>query len=237
MSAEIEIASPSALARGFAVRLAVEVRRAVAAGGRFALAISGGSAAELFVPAWNEADVDWSRVELFWVDERAVPADHPGSNFGLALRSGLDRLPLRPEAVHRLPADADDLERAAASAERDLRAALGAPPRVDLALVGVGADGHVASLFPGHSALAERERLVAAVRDAPKPPPCRLTWTLAAFALVDRLVVAAFGAEKAEAIAAAHRPECSALPIARAASLAQRRLLLLDEPAAARLSR
>jgi 6-phosphogluconolactonase len=237
MSAEIEIASPSALARGFAVRLAVEVRRAVAAGGRFALAISGGSAAELFVPAWNEADVDWSRVELFWVDERAVPADHPGSNFGLALRSGLDRLPLRAEALHRLPADADDLERAAASADRDLRAALGEPPRVDLALVGIGTDGHVASLFPGHAALAERERLVAAVRDAPKPPPCRLTWTLAAFARVDLLVVAALGAAKAEAVAAAREPQASTLPIALAAALAARRLMLVDEAAARHLAR
>lgn len=236
MTPEFEIAPADELAQRFATRLAEEARRAVARRGRFTLALAGGSVAERFVPAWSAAEVDWSRVELCWVDERAVAPDHPDSNYGLARRSGLDRLRLRGEAIHRLAADAADLDGAAARGERELCGALGAPPRVDLALVGLGADGHVASLFPGHSALAERERLVVAVDDAPKPPRRRLTWSLAAFALVDLLVVAAFGDEKAGAVAAAGDPG-SALPIARAVRAAARCRLCVDEGAARVLRR
>jgi 6-phosphogluconolactonase len=233
---EIEIAPADELARRFAARLAIEARRAISAHGRCALALPGGSVAETFVPALAAAEVPWAGVELCWVDERAVPPDDPESNFGLARRAGLDRLPLREAGVHRLPAEADDLEAAATLAERELRAALGVE-RIDVALVGVGADGHVASLFPGHPALAEHERWIVAVRDAPKPPPRRLTWTLAAFAHVDLLVVAAFGAAKAAAIAAACAPLESELPIARAAAAAARRLVLADTAAAGRISR
>jgi 6-phosphogluconolactonase len=232
MTAEIEIATPARLGARFVARLSHEARQAIAARGRFLLAVAGGSVTERIVPAWIAADVDWSRCDILWVDERAVPPEHSDSNFGLAWRRGLDRLPA--VRVHRLHAEGDDLEGAAAAAEVDLRELLGAPARVDLALVGVGDDGHVASLFPGHPALAERERWIVAVDDAPKPPPRRLTWTLRAFSAVDLLVVAAFGAAKAAAVAAAREPERSELPIARVARAASRRWLLVDDAAAGR---
>lgn len=232
MTPEIEIASASELARRFVSRLSHEAARAIAARGRFALALAGGSATERFVPEWAAADVDWSRCDLFWVDERAVPFDHPDSNYGLARRCGLDRLPLPAANVHPMLA-AGELSAAAIAAERELRTALGSSPRIDVALVGVGSDGHVASLFPEGPALRERVRWVAAVTDAPKPPARRLSWTLAAFAAVDLLAVAAFGAEKAAAVAAAAHP--GELPIAHVAAIASRRLLLVDPAAARRL--
>jgi len=232
MTPEIEIAPAPELARRFVARLSRLAERAIATRGRFVLALSGGSVAERLVPAFVTAPVDWSLCELLWVDERAVPPERPESNFGLAWRSGLNRLPLAAGRVRRLRADSGDLAGDAAAAERELRATLGEPARVDVALVGVGADGHVASLFPGHRALDEAERWIVAVDDAPKPPPRRLTWTLPAFAAVDLLVVAALGAGKAAAVAAARDPARSELPVARAARRAARCWLLADAAAA-----
>jgi 6-phosphogluconolactonase len=183
--------------------------------------------------------VSWApdRIDLFWIDERAVPPEHAESNFGLAWRAGFGALPLEPTRVHRLTGEAPDLDVAAQLAEGELRTVLGSPPRLDLALLGVGADGHVASLFPGHLALAETERWVVAVEDSPKPPPRRLTVTLPLLATVDLLVVGVFGAEKAGVVREAIEDPGSALPLAHAARLASRRLWLLDSGAASRLSR
>jgi 6-phosphogluconolactonase len=231
---ETVVAPPAELARRCAAALAAEAGRAIAARGRFLLAIPGGSVAETFLPEWPGAEVDWARVELFWVDERAVPPDDPESNYALARRAGLDRLPLAPGRIHRLRGEAADLGAAADEGERALRAAAGDPPTIDCALVGVGPDGHVASLFPGARGLAERQRWLQPVADAPKPPPRRLTWTLAVFAHVDLLVVAAFGEAKAAAIAAALGGRAPELPLARVAALARRRLLLLDVGAGSR---
>jgi 6-phosphogluconolactonase len=234
---ETLIADRAELAASFAHRLAREAERMLRLREKFVLAICGGSVAETFVPEFAAARVDWSRVDLLWLDERAVPADHADSNYGSAWRAGLDALPLERARVHRLAADGNDLESAAERAEWALRNVAGAPPRIDLALAGVGADGHVASLFPDHPALEEWTRWVMPVVDSPKPPARRLTVTLPVFAVVDLLVVGAFGAEKADVVRAAIQAPDSVLPIARAARLATRRLLLVDPPAAAKLSR
>ncbi len=236
MADEIEIGEREELARSFALCVAREAENALGARGRFALALPGGSAAAAFVPALGASALDWARVDLFWVDERAVPPDHSESNFGLAWRAGLEALPLEPARIHRLRGEASDLSAAAEEAERELRLALGSPPRLDVALLGVGADGHVASLFPGARALAETARWVVAVDEAPKPPARRLTVTLPLLAQVDLLVIAAFGAEKAAAVRAAVEDSGSPLPVARAASLAARRLFLLDAGAASLLA-
>lgn len=230
------IDTPQALARQLAARLAAESARALAARGRFALAVSGGSVGETFMPALAAAVVDWPRVDVFWLDERAVPPDHPDSNYRLAWEPWLSRVAVDPARVHRLRAETPDLDAAAREAERELRDALGARGRVDLALAGVGPDGHVASLFPGHPALEETTRWVVAVEDSPKPPRRRLTWTLRAFAATDLLVVAAFGAAKAAAVGAAVTDPGSPLPLARAARRARRRLFLVDPEAAALLA-
>ncbi len=114
---------------------------------------------------------------------------------------------------------------------------LGAPPRLDLALLGVGPDGHVCSLFPGHPLLLEESRSVAVVDDSPKPPPRRLTLTLPVLAAAELVVVAALGRGKAEVVREAVEESASALPVARVARRARRCVFLVDAEAASRLTR
>jgi 6-phosphogluconolactonase len=185
--------------------------------------------AESFLPAVAAAAVDWTRVDVFWGDERAVPPEHVDSNYALARRGMLARVSPR---VHRMRGEADDLAAAAADYEREMRAGLGESPRLDFVMMGMGPDGHVCSLFPGHEALGEATRWVVPIEDSPKPPPRRLTMTLPALALSELLVVGAFGRSKAEPVRQALRDPSSSLPVALAARGARRALFLLDPDAA-----
>jgi 6-phosphogluconolactonase len=194
--------------------------------GRVSLALPGGSAAEAFCPALAEARVRWRDVDLFWCDERAVPPDHPDSNYRIASELLLSRVDADPARVHRMRADLPDLAAAAVEYERRIVRASGAPPHVDVALVGVGPDGHVCSLFPDHAALAETSRLVVPIVDAPKPPPRRLTLTLPALAGAI-VVIAAFDRSKARAIHEALNDPGSTLPVTRAAQIARHAIFLL----------
>ena len=171
---------------------------------------------------------------MFFGDERAVAPDDPASNARLARDLWLDRAPIPLANVHRMRAEGEDLDAAARAYERVLLDVLGDPPRLDLALLGMGPDGHVCSLFPGHPALDETERYVLPVLDAPKPPPRRVTLTLLALARARTVVLAAFGAAKAEAVRSALDDPASTLPAARALRGAARAFALLD-PAAARV--
>jgi 6-phosphogluconolactonase len=223
------------LAEVLAAILESEAAEAMAARSSCAIALSGGSIAPALFPRLAQARVDWSRTDFFWVDERAVAPDHADSNYGAARGLWLEPASVPAARVHRMPADGPDLAAAAALYERQLAACLGIPPRLDLALMGVGPDGHVASLFPGHALLHETARWVAAVEDAPKPPPRRLTLTLPVLAASRHVVVAAFGPEKAEAIREALEAPASSLPLAVLLRRAERSTVLLD-PAAARRS-
>jgi len=228
--AEVVVDTVPALARLLSERVEGAARRALGESGRrFFFVLPGGSVAEAFFPVLGRAEVEWGRVDLFWGDERAVPPDHPDSNYRLA-RELL--LPHAPARVHRMPGEAADLAAAAAEYEREMREALGEPKRLDIALLGMGPDGHVCSLFPGHPALGEKSRWVLAILDSPKPPPARITLTLPALALVEMLVVAAFGEAKAEAVRQALRDPGSNLPVALAARRASRVTFLLDHHAA-----
>src|SRR5262245_4677777 len=131
MGARLVIDSKEMLAKRFAETLK----------GRFAIALPGGSVAEAFLPVLAAAPVDWKGVDLYWGDERAVAPDDPESNFGLARRLLLDRV--AGARVHRMRAEAGDLDAAAREYEKEL-------VPLDVALLGVGPDGHVCSLFPGH---------------------------------------------------------------------------------------
>lgn len=228
---EIEIRDRAALAQIFVKCVEEHARRA----GGFSLALPGGSVAEAFCPALAAAGVDWKRADLFWCDERAVPSDHQDSNFRVANELLLRRVDVPAERIHRMPADAADLDAAAASYEREI---LGIPGGhgFDIVLLGVGPDGHVCSLFPGHPALEEASRLVLAIEDSPKPPPRRLTLTLPALRNAF-LVAAAFGESKSAAIASALQDRESRLPLALALRGAGRALLLLDPDAARGLTR
>ena len=210
------------LAKAFVAR----VERRFEELGRLSLALPGGSAAAAFCPALALARVRWRDVDLFWCDERAVPPDHPDSNYRVANELLLSRVELNPGRVHRMRAEVPDLEAAAAEYEKRIVRSSGAPPHVDVVLLGVGPDGHVCSLFPGHAALEERHRLVVPVFDSPKPPPRRLTLTLPALAGA-LIVVAAFDESKAGVIREALDDPASMLPVSRAARAGGEVLFLL----------
>ena len=137
--------------------------------------------------------------------------------------------------VHRMPADEPDLHDAAIAYGNELARVIGASGRLDFVLLGVGPDGHVASLFPGHAALRESERSVVAVEDAPKLPMRRLTLTLPVLVSAARLVVAAFGDSKAQVLGEALTDEASPLPVAMVLRRSARSLLVADHAAASRI--
>lgn len=220
------------LARAFARRAEELARRAQRERGAFSIALPGGSVARAFLPVLAETAIDWGRVDLFFGDERAVPPDHPDSNYGLARRLLLDRIASGPGRVHRIRAEGGEPELAARAYEAELRRVLGDAAALDVALLGAGPDGHVCSLFEGHPLLRENARLVAEIPDSPKPPPLRITLTLTALRSARLLAVAAFGKEKAEAMRRALREPGCGLPVAIALRDARDALLLLD-PAAA----
>lgn len=231
MLPEIIIDTPANLAERLAARIAEDGLRALSSRGRFAVALPGGSVAQAFFPRLAREPFDWSRTDFFWVDERAVPPDDPESNYGLAHALWLRPASVPADRVHRLEADAADLERAAVRAEDDLVRCLGQPPRLDIVLLGVGADGHVCSLFPGHALLDEERKWVGVETAAPMPPPRRLTLTLPTLAAAELIVVAAFGKAKADVVRAALHDPNSTLPLARVLHRAHRALVLLDPEA------
>jgi len=236
MQATVRVEPAETLPEALAALLEEEAARAIAARGRFALALTGGSVATSCYPRLARARLDWARTELFFGDERAVPPDDPESNYGLARRLLIEPAAVPAARVHRMAADGPDLAAAAAVHERELLAILGGPPRLDACLLGVGPDGHVCSLFPGHPAASEERRWVAPVEGSPKPPPRRLTLTFPALRAAELLVAVALGEGKAAALHASLDDERAHTPLALALRGARRALVLLD-PAAASLLR
>ncbi len=177
------LADEKRLASALAARVAAAAAAALAARGRFALAIPGGSAVQLLARglAAPVAAANW---HVFWTDERRVPLSDPQSNFRLAETELLPKL---------AGAQVHPLRGSAADCETELRPFL----PLDLVLLGVGEDGHVASLFPGNPATRETQRLVADVHDAPKPPPERVTLTFPVLNAARETLVVASGAGKA----------------------------------------
>ena len=158
---------PDSLAASAAEEVVARAREAVAQRGHFTIALSGGSTpARLYARLARRRALPWSRVHVFWGDERVVPPGHPDSNFGAADRALLSRVPLPRGNVHRVPTESHSPAVAARLYEDELRRFFATParqfPRLDLVLLGLGADGHTASLFPGNEALREEERLVVA---------------------------------------------------------------------------
>jgi 6-phosphogluconolactonase len=224
---EVLVASEGVLIERLAHDIEGEAGRADVARGRFALAIPGGSV----VPALKAVTLDWTRTHVFWVDERAVPPSSGDSNFGLARTLWLDPAGAPPSATHRMPADEPDLNSAAARYGDEIKRVLGERPQLDVVVLGVGPDGHVASLFPGHPALSEEHRLVVPILDSPKPPARRLTITLPLLTSAQRVIVMALGTSKAAVMHEALTREDSMLPISLVLRRAQQSLVLLDEEA------
>ena len=145
--------------------------------GNRSCALSGGATAIIFLGALRNANVDWQRITLFWGDERAVPPDDAESNFGLVERMLLSPLGARGPRAIRMPAETGNLEQAAVWYDDALRTELANGP-LDLAILGVGEDGHICSLFPGHPALTQNDLRAVAIEDAPRPPSRRLSLSL-----------------------------------------------------------
>lgn len=191
--------------RAAADRVVGLAARAIARRGRFHWALAGGSTpAALYRLLASEpylGRVDWSRVSFYWGDERCVPSDHPDSNYRMARHALLDRVAAPAENVHRIPGELPPAL-AAERYEAELEAAFGtrtgqAPPELDLILLGMGADGHTASLFPGSPALAETRRWVVA-NAVEALGVTRLTLTLPVINAAAHAIFLVAGADKAE---------------------------------------
>jgi len=228
--------SAAALAEGVAELFALRASEAVEARGRFRVALAGGTTPlaayrRLASAPWAEL-VPWSAVEVFFGDERCVGECDLDRNDAAAREALLLKVPIPPENVHPIPSLARD---APERYEALLRARLDAPapavPVLDLVLLGLGEDGHTASLFPGHPALRETARLVARVDGAPKPPPSRVTFTLPLLDAARAVAFVVSGAAKRAALARVLAGD-RALPAACVNPASGERLFFLDRAAA-----
>jgi 6-phosphogluconolactonase len=194
------------------------------------IALTGGSTPRRAYELAAELEPDWSRATVWWGDERCVPPDDERSNFGMAKAALLDRLAAPPREVHRILGELEPVE-AAQLYERELRGVT-----LDLVLLGIGPDGHTASLFPDAATLDEHERLVVAAEAGLQPFVARVTLTLPAIGAARRVVFLVTGPDKAGAVARAFGHEPSK---ATPASLArgQETTVILDDAAAEQLAR
>lgn len=193
-----------ALAKAAAEETARALRRAAKERGRALLVLAGGGTPLAAYRLLAGMDLPWPALHLFWGDERMVPHDHPHSNFGAAAASGLTAM-VPPENLHPIPAQPDDPDRAARAYREELKRVLGRDaPGFDVVLLGLGGDGHTASLFPGDAALDERRLWVVAVRapQSASPRVDRVTLTLPALSSGRVVLFLAAGAAKRRALAA-----------------------------------
>jgi 6-phosphogluconolactonase len=207
-------------------------------GSRATIALAGGATPRATYQHLAARCPPWGRVEFFFSDERCVPPDDAGSNYRMAREALLDRIPLRPDQVHRIPGELPP-EEAAAEAERALRAAVpGDPvPVLDLVLLGMGPDGHTASLYPNAPGLDERERLAVAAEAKLEPFVDRVTLTAPALSSAPEVVFIVTGESKAEAMERAFgRPPDPAAPASLIRSSRGRTRVVADAAAAASLS-
>lgn len=232
-SPEIIIAPTAAIADEFARRASRAARQAVRERGRFSIALSGGSIAPALLPTLATTDLPWDAVSIFWIDERAVSPDDPESNFGSAIQllssTPASRAEFHPMEVH------GDLEFSARAYSDRLLSELGSPPVIDIVMLGVGDDGHVASLFPGYSQAPGT--WVHAEHHSPKPPSERITLTYEALAEARSVWVVVLGDAKAPLVRRFLEERDVDLPISRALASAKDARVFLDEPAASMLRR
>jgi len=237
----------AALADAVAGRLITRLVERLADAGHVHLCLTGGGigTAVLAAIAASPArdSVDWPGVEIWWGDERYLPEGYADRNETSARAALLNHVPVRPDRVHPIPGpwgSHADVDEAAESYAATLAAAArpedhGSAPAMDVVLLGIGPDGHVASLFPEQPAVHDTRPCVA-VRGAPKPPPVRVTLTLPTINAAREVWILASGAEKSAAVRLALDEGAGSLQVPAAGARGRdRTLFLLDEAAAARL--
>lgn len=222
----------AALAAAIAERLTGRIALVQAEGRRPRIVLTGGTIAIAAYQLVDSELVDWTQVDFYWGDERFVPEGHADRNDQQARDAFLDRLGVPAERIHSMPAHGCDLSTAAAADQ--YAAALPSEP-FDLVLLGVGPDGHVASLFPGFPQLHETERPAVEVLDSPKPPPVRISLTFPALNHAEAVWFLVSGDGKAEAVARALGDGTLEDTPARGAHGRTETTWLLDEAAASHL--
>jgi 6-phosphogluconolactonase len=241
-------ADAALLAEAAAARLVTRIVDAQAAAGRAHVVLTGGGVGTATLKALagtpSRDAVDWAALDLWWGDERFLPSGDPDRNETQARDALLDHVPLDPARVHPMPAAGppwgDGVDAAAAAYADELRAQarpeerLGVPT-FDVLMLGVGPDGHVASLFPEHPALHETDRTVVGVRGSPKPPPVRISLTMPVIRSASEVWLLAAGSEKATAVALALSGAGEVAVPAAGACGTRATLWLLDRAAAAKV--
>jgi 6-phosphogluconolactonase len=191
---------PAAVAQAAAGLIAQRIAAGVGRGGRFSLALSGGRTPVDTYRALAKGPVgppQWRAVEIYFADERAVPPGDPQSNYRLVRETLIEPAGIPPRNVHRIRAEDPDLEAVVRQADMALA------PVLDLIVLGIGEDGHIASIFAGSPAAREAVARLMVVRDSPKPPLRRVTITPRVLREAREIVMLATGAAKAEAVARA----------------------------------
>jgi 6-phosphogluconolactonase len=228
------------LSRGVLDEILQNYREAIAQRGRFAIALSGGHTPARMYSEWGAAGkynqgTDWNKVHVFWGDERYVPPDDPLSNYRMTRETLLSHVPIPPENVHPAPTTLPTPERTAEAYDAELRKFFGtSEPAFDVTLLGLGPEGHTASLFPGSAALEETKRWVVAVQVAAKPPN-RVTFTLPILNQSRNTYFLVAGEDKRPILAALRaEPDThpSQYPAARVRPMNGRVLWCLDQAAA-----
>ena len=231
---------PAALAREAAQRFTYLAREAVDSRGRFSVALSGGSTPaalyRLLAEEPYRAQIPWTQVHLFWGDERCVPPDHPDSNYWLASETLISHVPIPSVNVYRVRGELEP-ELAARAYEKTLQDFFCGPrTRFDLVLLGLGNDGHTASLFPGSDALHERERLAVAVEARYQDRPVhRVTLSLPVINTARQVLFLVTGRAKAGIVQAVLEGPEGLLPAQQIRPTAGQTAWMLDREAAGQL--
>ncbi|MDE2180902.1 MAG: 6-phosphogluconolactonase [candidate division NC10 bacterium] len=241
------IADPTTLAREAATRLTRIAEEAVARCGRFVVALAGGSTPtrlySLLAAEPYCTRLPWQNTHVFWGDERAVPPEHPDSNFGMAATILLNRVPIPADQVHRMQVEQADLDATAGEYQAEIARTLAAqpsdePPAFDLILLGLGTDGHTASLFPYTQALRETARWVVS-NYIPELKATRLTLTIPILNRGATILFLVSGAEKASVLQAVLQgpADPERLPAQLIRPVTGRLVWLVDQAAASRLGK
>lgn len=242
--------NPDLLAAAAAARLVTRLVDVQAAKGSASLVLTGGGTGIGILKELRDSNardaIDWSRLDIYWGDERFVPADSDERNEKQAREALLDHVPLDPKRVHAMaPSDGefgDDVDSAAAAYAEVLAANTrpedhGDVPAFDIMLLGLGGEGHTASIFPETPAVYETDRSVVAVRNCPKPPPTRISLTLPAIRRAQDIWLVTAGDAKADAVALALAGAGEVqIPVSGARGN-RRTLWLLDRGAASKLTK